>query len=448
MAESRVNITNILVGLLCAILALGVYYLGSNRSQEMSAISEEREQHQAKVRGLKTQLEESESENQELRLRISRLDEELALTEESRLQFEDARQELESEQQRLAEENQQLQKELSSVEAAKSVLEQRLMTQGDNTYVSTLLQQNAALQVELAKARSDLRDPALRQREIEILRAEEMRLTRELQDAVSIGDHLAKELTAEKQLRDTLASHLARLQAQHGNLERRLEALDVERDTLEVELRTVRAQLETATQQKVALINEKNALIQQVAQMNQVLERKLAELQVAKTTLRDQVSAGIPGLDASSQQTATPGFVELPPIVVKQNVSDPTVPPPAPLPVEDLLARPSDLGRELDAPPEELAEATITREKAEEVLRKLTRPGKVLSVNQQHGFVVVNLGVNQGLRAGDQLEVIRNGRSVGVMGVLEARANVSAADLSDLEEAPEPEDRVVLVSPN
>ena len=59
--------------------------------------------------------------------------------------------------------------------------------------------------------------------------------------------------------------------------------------------------------------------------------------------------------------------------------------------------------------------------------------GKVLAVNDRHGFVVVDLGKNDNLSMGANLEILREGKNIASLSVLEIRDVMTACNIKNLE---------------
>ncbi|MDD5281521.1 MAG: hypothetical protein PHC37_01640 [Candidatus Omnitrophica bacterium] len=58
-----------------------------------------------------------------------------------------------------------------------------------------------------------------------------------------------------------------------------------------------------------------------------------------------------------------------------------------------------------------------------------TSSGKILAVNPDSNFVVIDLGVSSGVKTGDTFDVYREGKSIGLIEVIQARGNISACDI-------------------
>ncbi len=60
------------------------------------------------------------------------------------------------------------------------------------------------------------------------------------------------------------------------------------------------------------------------------------------------------------------------------------------------------------------------------------KEGRVLAVNENHGFVVVDVGRLDGIQSDSQLVLKRNGKAVGTLSVLEIRDVMTACNIKDL----------------
>ncbi|MDP2831441.1 MAG: hypothetical protein Q8O02_04265 [Candidatus Omnitrophota bacterium] len=58
--------------------------------------------------------------------------------------------------------------------------------------------------------------------------------------------------------------------------------------------------------------------------------------------------------------------------------------------------------------------------------------GKILAVNLESNFVVIDLGSSSGVKIGDVFNVYRNARFIGAIGVIQIRASISACDIKKM----------------
>jgi len=59
-------------------------------------------------------------------------------------------------------------------------------------------------------------------------------------------------------------------------------------------------------------------------------------------------------------------------------------------------------------------------------------PGKILAVNLESNFVVIDLGSSSGVKVGDLFGVYRDTKSIGTISVIQTRASISACDIKKM----------------
>ena len=134
-------------------------------------------------------------------------------------------------------------------------------------------------------------------------------------------------------------------------------------------------------------MKEKDGMSKQLEQTETVLQNKIGEIWEIKDSLDRSFKPVKAGSQAGNE-------VELPPIVV------------------------SNQGPALAVFPD--SEAT-----------KPGFEGKIISVNEDNHFVIVDIGQKRGLRAGDTLGVYRGSDYVARLEVLQVRPDIAAADLKE-----------------
>ena len=88
---------------------------------------------------------------------------------------------------------------------------------------------------------------------------------------------------------------------------------------------------------------------------------------------------------------------------------------------------------ESESPAQESPVQEIPQESQEENASSQQKEsrGSVISVNPKDGFIIVNIGEDTGIQAGDTLGIYRGKKHISDVSVLQVRKNVSAADLKD-----------------
>lgn len=119
--------------------------------------------------------------------------------------------------------------------------------------------------------------------------------------------------------------------------------------------------------------------------------------------------------------------------------------------VEEILAKNEQLKKDNDAKVEELdkiskeaevakkaiaeSQNLITRLKQQQTTRAksislVNRTGTVSAVNPEYGFVIVNLGQNQGVSSESRLLVKRGSQLIGKLNIVQIEANTTVADIA------------------
>jgi hypothetical protein len=57
--------------------------------------------------------------------------------------------------------------------------------------------------------------------------------------------------------------------------------------------------------------------------------------------------------------------------------------------------------------------------------------GKVVSINEDNNFIIVDIGEKSGLRLGDSLSVYRDSKYIARLEVIQVRKDIAAADIKD-----------------
>lgn len=149
----------------------------------------------------------------------------------------------------------------------------------------------------------------------------------------------------------------------------------------------------SSIQELEAQLKQKNIDLARLSEQNQILSKKMeklykmandkiSEINVAKIALEDTIAKARTGLENEWSSV--------------------------------------DLGSIQTSPKENAAPAAAKKE------------GKVLAVNDEHGFVVVDLGKNDGIKPGAVFTVSQDGASVATLNILEVRDVMSACNVQNL----------------
>ncbi len=192
-----------------------------------------------------------------------------------------------------------------------------------------------------------------------------------------------------------------RLQQENKILEQKLEDAQKVSDILSNDLlqeRKKRSALEeeiAVTEEQLANVTEeRDKVADQLTEMKQALERRLEELNQTKKVLEDAVK-GAKKVARKDDSTS----IQLSPIVVK---------------AED------------ESPLPKLTKAEEVKEEPFELA------GHIITVNDKHRFVVIDIGRDDNVRKGMNFDVYRKGEKVGRIEVIETRKNIAACDIKEM----------------
>ncbi len=73
--------------------------------------------------------------------------------------------------------------------------------------------------------------------------------------------------------------------------------------------------------------------------------------------------------------------------------------------------------------------AKVAGAQSEKVGDENVLAARILSINRIHNFLVIDLGISDGVAEGTSLNLLKNGRSVATIQVVRAKGNVSACDI-------------------
>lgn len=246
----------------------------------------------------------------------------------------------------------------------------------DEAYWAGVLKANTDLGLQLGIVRNELKGVQIKNEELQriknTLELEIANLGRDKQD-------LGRQLEYNKKMLDTITADLVREKNDKFTFQQALKAIRSENTIL-------RRQLSSLNNRKIDLENK----IQQIQMDKAGLEEKFVNLETILKgkveeicRLKEQLNGGVvAGSDINES-------VDLPPIVV----------------------RPSHEGM-----PQDTGVSTLT--------------GKVLAVNKDNNFVVVDLGADAGVKMGDTFRVYRQDTMVGSVEVIQVRPDISACDIN------------------
>ena len=257
-----------------------------------------------------------------------------------------------------------------------------------------VLKEKAALEVQLEKVSNDISSNAdelqkLKQKNSEFqlelgrLNDEKIELERKVQYGQALADNLSLQLAREKNDKKSILARAEGLRTENSDLRAHLK-----------ELTSVKFVLEKSIGQ---LKNDKNTIEKKLMDTESILEGKIDEISEIKNTLEQSFRSTKESLSAPLKE---PSPVELGPIVV--NPSNPN---------------PTDIQQDTSQQNELKEPAGFN--------------GRVVSINEENNFVIIDLGENTGIQLGDPLAVYRGSQYVAGLEVIQVRKDICAADIRE-----------------
>ncbi len=246
----------------------------------------------------------------------------------------------------------------------------------DDRYWADVLKEKAELTIQIEKYKTDLDARSL---EVENLKKESSDLNTELAKLKDEKEEIERKIKSGDQLADNLAMELTRV--------RRDRRYDVEKaEKLQKENVALRTEIKNLTNTKIALERS----IARITEDKKISEKKLEASEGLIQGRIDEVWQIEDSLDKNFQtvKSQESQAIELPPIIV-------SAPGPA---LQQLEENPGF-------------------------------SGKIVSVNEDNNFVIVDLGENNGIQLGETLNVYRGAQNIAKLEVIQVRKDISAADI-------------------
>ncbi len=251
-------------------------------------------------------------------------------------------------------------------------------------YVAQLLREKTALEVAIDKLKADLSRHSL---EIVDLKQANENLRMDLDAVQQEKQSIAEDIKEKEEMVNRLSLELARAKNDKQFVAQKVDQLTQRNTRLRQDLKQLAAAKMALEKSVVQITQEKDGMNRKLEQAEAVLQNKIGEVWDIKDSLDRS-------FNVVKEETQTANEVELSPIIVNTQGAVPVVP----------------------------------------VDTQATKPGfegKVMSVNEQSNFVIVDIGAKRGLRAGDTLGVYRGVDYIARLEILQVRPDIAAADLKE-----------------
>lgn len=258
--------------------------------------------------------------------------------------------------------------------------EPSFIPQADDAYWAGILKAKTDLEFQLGNVRNELRtlqinneqllrDKSTSELELNNLKRERDDLNRQLGYNKKLLDSIAQELVREKNDKAQIQATYKTIRNENAILSRQLASLNTRKVNLERNLQE--------------LNEDKNALKRRISEMESMLTDKLGQINGLKDKI-ESVKSNTPGAVEERKES-----IELPAIVVR--------PQPGP--------------------------------SGEEGESATTLIGRVMAVNKDNNFVIIDLGDESGVKVGDPFRVYRQDKPIANVEAIQVRRNISACDI-------------------
>lgn len=281
-----------------------------------------------------------------------------------------------------------LKRELASVKKGKSFLEKRLKEMESDMFVANLLKQKIGLEVEIEGLKKEM-EP--KNQEIARLKAEDFDKNMKLAKLQEEKNAIEQSLKNTEQVAQILSSDL--LKEKDINKGDKAVSGDIAMENSA--LKSKISEFEGIAKEYNSLLAEKENMKAKIASLQGDLEYKNQEINKFKVAL--QGNAARPQ-EMRAETYKSPEEVELPPIRAQKVAK---------------LTSPSL---------ERVGETTAGLK------------GRIVTINKEHNFVVIDLGKQDGIDIGNRFNVYRGELFLGLVEIIQARDRIAAADIKDIKE--------------
>ncbi|MBU0469463.1 MAG: hypothetical protein KJ736_10455 [Candidatus Omnitrophica bacterium] len=254
---------------------------------------------------------------------------------------------------------------------------------GNEEYWASVLRVKAELEIELKKLKDEVTSHS-----VEVV--EVTRENNELKVKLDILNHekeeVDREIAYKENLVNSLSLELARSKNDKKFVSDRVDKVTAENSSLRQQLGQLVSTKGALEKTIVRLTQEKRNIESQLGKTDGLIQSKIDEIWEIKESI-DRA------FKSTSDKVSSSSEVELPPIVVSANGGP------------GISFNPGETSPGYD--------------------------GRVVSINEENNFVIVDIGEGSGINVGDNLSVYRDSQYIARLEVIQVRTDISAADIRD-----------------
>nr|MBU1328649.1 hypothetical protein [Candidatus Omnitrophota bacterium] len=280
-----------------------------------------------------------------------------------------------------------LKRELASVKKGKAFLEKRLREMESDMFVANLIKQKVGLEVEIERLKNDI-EP--KNQIISRLKAESVNKDLMLAKLQEEKNLIEQSLKDSEQVAQIISNDLLREKNVNKDDKRISETIAMENSVLKSKI----SKFEEIANEYNSLLAEKESMKAKLARLESDAEYKNQEINKFKIALQE---SAVKSQEARAEAYHSPEEVDLPPIRAQKT-------------------------------------AKLTTPSLERLGEKLELKGRVVTVNKEHNFVVIDIGKQDGIDIGNKFNVYRGETFLGSVEIIQMRDRIAAADIKDLRE--------------
>jgi chromosome segregation ATPase len=278
-------------------------------------------------------------------------------------------------------------RELASVKKGKAFLERRLKEMESDMFVAGLLKQKVGLEVEIERLKNDM---GPKDQEISRLKVESRDKDLMLAKLQEEKNAIDQKLNNSEQVAQILSGDLLREKDADKEYKAMSENISMENNALRSKI----SKFEGIAKEYNSLLAEKENMNARLAKLESDLEYKDREINKFKLALQENTAGS---METRAEAYRSPKEVDLPPIVAQKI-------------------------------------AKLTTPSLERIGENADLKGRIVTVNKEHNFVVIDLGKQDGINIGNNFNVYRGETLLGSVEIIQARDRIAAADIKDLKE--------------
>jgi hypothetical protein len=393
-----------LIGLLLFVIGYAFYILNSKEVlkrqyvQERSTLTKENEELTKKVNGVLQEKKNLDTRFQETKAQLDKINGE--------------QQELQGRYDLLVKQNKELEEKIKSMPKAEpgSANPQEFSAPaGQEAYWGNILKTKADLEVQLQELRGKLKETAIEQDKLRqekgMLTLEMNNVNRENQDLKRQLEFTKKEMSSKlghnQLILDSLASDVVREKTDKLNIQESMQPLRQENSLLRRQVKFLSGR-KIILEKKIAGLEEKHNLLQKkLSEMEVFVKEKNATLDDLTQKVEAATAASAPETVSSAPAATAPHSAATPQKPAEVLSTESVELPP-------IIVRPSQ---------ETVSQATESL------------AAKVIAVNREHNFVVIDLGEDSGIKVGDVFQVYKGGQAIATVQVMQLRRSIAACDI-------------------